>query len=173
METILAIANYFGITIDELSGYQSDQDDKINQIIQIVDSYNIKSRGDDQWVDECILILREGLTEFPKNERLMITLGDTLAETGWRSHHEWLYYDDEGFIQHKYDKHKKNEYWSEVAKIGEYLVNNACDNTVVTKAIRILVLLYRNCCETEKAMTYAMKNAFNKELQTTFSCLVI
>ena len=173
METILAIANYFRITIDELSGYQSDQDDKINQIIQIVDSYNIKSRGDDQWVDECILILREGLTEFPKNERLMITLGDTLAETGWRRHHEWLYYDDEGFIQHKYDKHKKNEYWSEVAKIGEYLVNNACDNTVVTKAIRILVLLYRNCCETEKAMTYAMKNAFNKELQTTFSCLVI
>lgn len=157
METIPAIANYFGITIDELFGYQNDRDDKINQIIRKIDSYNIKSRSDDQWVDECVSVLREGLAEFPKNERLMITLADTLSEAGWRRHHEWLYYDDEGFIQHNYDKHKKNEYWSESVKICEYLVNNACDNTIVTKAIKILVLLYRNFGETEKAITYAMK----------------
>ena len=168
METIPAIANYFGITIDELFGYQNDRDDKINQIIRKIDSYNIKSRSDDQWVDECVSILREGLAEFPKNERLMITLAETLSEAGWRRHHEWLYYDDEGFIQHNYDKHKKNEYWSEAVKICEYLVNNACDNTIVTKAIKILVLLYRNFGETEKAITYAMKMPSIKNCRELF-----
>ena len=100
METIPAIANYFGITIDELFGYQNDRDDKINQIINKIDSYNINGRGDDRWVDECISILREGIAEFPQNERLLMTLADTLSEAGWRIHHEWLYYDDEGFLQH-------------------------------------------------------------------------
>ncbi|MDD6033731.1 MAG: helix-turn-helix transcriptional regulator [Oscillospiraceae bacterium] len=168
MESIPAIANYFGITIDELFGYQNNRDNKIDQIIRQIDSYSIKSRSDDQWVDECLLILREGLAEFPKNERLMITLADTLSEAGWRRHHEWLYYDDEGFIQHNYDKHKKNEYWSESVKICEYLVHNASDSTIVTKAIKILVLLYRNFGETEKAITYAMKMPSIKNCRELF-----
>lgn len=98
----------------------------------------------------------------------MITLADTLSEAGWRRHNEWLYYDDEGFIQHSYDKHKKNEYWSESVKICEYLVNNACDNTIVTKAIKILVLLYRNFGETENAITYAMKMPLIKTCREFF-----
>ena len=53
MELIPAIANYFGITIDELFGYESDRDAKIDAIIARVDAYGIKSRGDDEWVDEC------------------------------------------------------------------------------------------------------------------------
>lgn len=157
MEIIPSIANYFGITIDELFGYQNGRDDKISQIIKKIESYNIKCRSDDGWVDDCVSILREGLAEFPQNERLLITLADTLSEAGWRRHHEWLYYDDEGFMQHSYDKHKKNEYWSEAVKICENLVNTACDNTIVTKAIRILVLLYRNFGETEKAISFASR----------------
>ena len=51
MESIPAIANYFGITIDELFGYQNNRDNKIDQIIRQIDSYSIKSRSDDQWVD--------------------------------------------------------------------------------------------------------------------------
>ena len=157
MEIIPSIANYFGITIDELFGYQNDREDRISQIIKKTESYNIKCRSDDGWVDDCVSILREGLAEFPQNERLLITLADTFSEAGWRRHHEWLYYDDEGFMQHSYDKHKKNEYWSEAVKICENLVNTACDNTIVTKAIRILVLLYRNFGETEKAISFASR----------------
>lgn len=157
MEIIPSIANYFGITIDELFGYQNDRDVKVNKIIEKINSYNIKSRGDGEWVEECVSILREGLAEFPNNERLLITLADTLSEAGWRRHREWLYYDEDGFIQHNYDKHKKNEYWSEAIKICEYLADHAADNTIVTKAISILVLLYRNWGENEKAINYAMR----------------
>ena len=155
MELIPSIANYFGISIDELFGYKSDRDRRIDEVIARVDAYGIKARGDDKWVDECLSIIREGLAEFPQNEKLLITLADTLSEAGWRRHKEWLYYDDEGYIQHNYDQHKKNEYWIESVKVCENLVNTAKDNTIVTKAISILVLLYRNFGETEKAVAYA------------------
>lgn len=157
MEMIPSIANYFGITIDELFGYHNDREDKIDAIIKRIDAFGIKSRGDDEWVDECLAILREGLAEFPQNERLLFTLADTLSEAGWRRHNEWLYYDDEGFIQHNYDVHKKNKYWSESIKICEYLVGNAADNSIVSKATHILILFYRNVGENEKAIAYAQK----------------
>ncbi len=157
MELIPAIANYFGITIDELFGYECERDKKIDEIIAKIDAYGIKARGDDEWVDECLAILRHGLAEFPNNEKLLITLADTLSEAGWRRHMEWLYYDDEGFMCHDYDRHRKNDYWTESVKICENLVENASDNTIVTRAVSILVLLYRNFGENEKAAMYANK----------------
>lgn len=104
MEMIPSIANYFGISIDELFGYRNDRENRIDAIIQKIDSFHIKQDGSDGWVDECLAILRQGLAEFPRNERLLITLADTLSEAGWRRHQEWLSYDDEGFLQHRYDK---------------------------------------------------------------------
>ena len=157
MELIPSIANYFGISIDELFGYRNDRDKKIDDIIEKIKSFNIRSRSDDEWVDGCLAILREGLAEFPQNERLLITLDETLSEAGWRRHNEWLYYDDEGFIQHNYDVHKSNEYWAESIKLCEYLVSNAADNSTLTRAIHILVLLYRNIGKNEKAIAYAEK----------------
>lgn len=157
MEMIPSIANYFGVTIDELFGYHNDRESKIDAIIKKVDSFGIKTRSDDEWIDECIALLREGLAEFPKNERLLFVLADTLSEAGWRRNKEWLYYDEEGFIHHNCDIHKNNEFWSESIKICEYLVANSSESSTVTKTIRILVLLYRNIGENEKAIAYAQK----------------
>ena len=70
MEMIPAISNYFGITIDELFGYHSDRETKIDAILAKIDAFDLKRDGDDGWVDECLRILREGLAEFPGNERL-------------------------------------------------------------------------------------------------------
>ena len=157
MEMIPSIANYFGVTIDELFGYHNDRESKIDSIVNRINSLGIQARGDDEWVDECLAILREGLAEFPQNERLLITLADTLYEAGWRRHKEWLYYDDDGFIQHSYDVHKSNEYWAESIKICENLVGDATNNATVTKAIHILVELYRIVGDGEKAIAYAQK----------------
>lgn len=155
MEIIPSIANYFGISIDELFGYSSDRDRKVGEIIAKVDAYGIRGRSDDDWVDECLSILREGLAEFPHNEKLLLKLADTLSEAGWRRYQEWTYYDDEGYMQHNYERHKKNDYWVEAVKICENLVSTAADSTAVTKAISILVPLYRNFGENEKAVAYA------------------
>ncbi len=155
MELIPSIANYFNVSIDELFGYQNDRERKINAIIQKIDAFHIKGRGDDDWVDECLAILREGLAEFPQNERLLLTLADTLSEAGWRRHHEWLYYDEKDYIRHDYDIHKKNQYWAESIKICEKLSASACDPSIATEAIAILVMLYRNIGEKEKAVACA------------------
>lgn len=155
MEVLPAIANYFGVNIDTLFGFESDRDRKIEQIIARVDAYGLKGRADDNWVEDCLGILREGLALYPQEERLLIKLADTLSEAGWRRHCEWLYYDEEGYIRHDYDRHRKNEYWAEAVKICEKLAASAKDNQIVTKALSILVLLYRNFGENEKAVSCA------------------
>ena len=155
MALIPSMANYFGVTIDELFGYRNDRDKKVDAIIQRVEAFHIKGRGDDEWVEECLGILRAGLAEFPQNEKLRITLADALAEAGWRRYHEWLFYDGEGYLQHDYDRHRKNEFWEEAVEVCESLVNTAGDHAIVTRAVSILVLLYRNLGETEKAAACA------------------
>lgn len=155
MALVPSIANYFGVAIDELFGYKNDRDQRIEAIIQKVESFHIKGRGDSEWVEECLGILRAGLAEFPQNEKLRITLAGTLSEAGWRKHHEWTYYDEEGYIRHDYDRHRANPYWTEAVEICENLVSAASDTAIVTEAISILVLLYRNLGETEKAVAYA------------------
>lgn len=150
-----SIANYFGVAIDELFGYKSDRDRKIDAIIQKVDAFQIKSRGDDDWVDECLGILRSGLAEFPQDERLRLTLASTLSEAGWRKYHEHFHYDDDGYLLHDYAQHWKNPYWAEAVEICESLIGTAKDHTVVTEATSILVPLYRNLGETKKAAACA------------------
>ncbi len=157
MELIPAVANCFGITIDELFGYDSDRDKKINGILEKVESYGLDGRGDGVWIDECLAILREGIAEFPGNERLLLSLADTLSTAGWRRCGEWLDYDDEGYIRHNYDRHKTNEYWLESVKICENLADHAADFAVRTRACTILILLYRNFGECEKAEEYASR----------------
>lgn len=157
MEMIPAIANYFSVTIDELFGYRNDREEKVENIIRRIEACGIKSRADDEWVGECLCLLREGLAEFPQNEKLLVTLAETLSEAGWRRYHERLCYDGEGFLQHDPAHHRKNEYWSEAIKICENLADTASDRGIVTRAIHTLVLLCRNLGETEKALQYAMQ----------------
>ena len=155
LELLPSIANFFGVSIDELFGYQNNREKKIEAIIQKIDAFHIKGRDDDEWVDECLSILRDGLAEFPQDERLMITLADTLSVAGCRHHHEWMYYDDEGYIRHDYDVHKQNPYWDEAIKLCKTLADSAHDYEIVAKAISILVLLYRNIGENKKAIACA------------------
>lgn len=155
MALIPSIANYFGVSIDELFGYQNDRDRRIDAIIRQVDGFHIKSRADDGWVDECLGILHGGLAEFPQNERLRITLADTLSEAGWRRYHEWVYYDDAGYLRHDHDRHRENPYWAEAVELCESLADTADDHAVAARAVSILVLLYRNLGETEKAIACA------------------
>jgi transcriptional regulator with XRE-family HTH domain len=157
MEMIPAIANYFGVSIDELFGYENDRERKIDAVIAKVDSFGLRARNDGPWFDECITALREALAEFPGNGRLMITLAETLWEAGWRRNTGRVGYDEEGFMQGCYDKEHKNEYWKECAKICERLIENSKDNAVFVRAVAVIVPLYRNFGEYEKAISYAKR----------------
>ena len=45
-ELLPAIANLFGVSIDELFGYRNDRDKKVDAILRQADGFSIKSRGD-------------------------------------------------------------------------------------------------------------------------------
>ena len=163
MELVPSIANCFGVTIDELFGYENDRDQRIEAILKTVDGYGIKGRADDEWIEPCLAVLREGLAEFPGNERLLIALADALSEAGWRRFEEWTDYDGEGFLQHRIETHRENPFWNEAVGICENLLGSASDSAVVTRAVTILIPLYRNLGETDKAIACAERTPRMRE----------
>jgi len=74
MEMIPSIANYFGISIDELFGYDNERSKKINLLAEKIHAMNVQNNGVDINVDECIRLAREALIEFPGNETLIQSL---------------------------------------------------------------------------------------------------
>ena len=65
MQIIPSIANYFGITIDELFGYECERQNKIDALVQTITEKNKLNNGEDICIEECISAAREGLIEFP------------------------------------------------------------------------------------------------------------
>ncbi|MBQ5834382.1 MAG: helix-turn-helix transcriptional regulator, partial [Clostridia bacterium] len=45
MEMIPAIANYFGVTIDELFGYENNRDKKIDALVKQIKEMNSRNNG--------------------------------------------------------------------------------------------------------------------------------
>ncbi|MBQ9121141.1 MAG: helix-turn-helix transcriptional regulator [Clostridia bacterium] len=155
LEIIPSIANFFGITIDDLFGHTQKREQRIRAVLDQVKGYDIPHRSDDEWVDESLSLLREALAEFPQDETLLIALADTLFEAGWRRHREWLDYDAKGFIRYDYDRKKKNTYWAEAIKIYENLASSAKSPVFVTQSISRLVTLYRTLGDSATAVAYA------------------
>lgn len=139
MEMIPSIANYFGITIDELFGYQNDREQKILAILEKTKS-GFRSTGGFLGVEtpvlrECLEILRAANEEFPGEKRILLRLADTLFFLGW-------------------DK-KDAPYCQEALSIyeGLYKENLSCEQRGAV--ICNLVLLYQHLEYFEKAKALA------------------
>jgi len=155
MELIPSIANFFEVSIDSLFGYSGERESRISAILAKVDSLNDESWRDDTNLDECISILRKGLSEFPGNERIMYRLAMILKQAGWARHHEWLDYDESGHLRGDFDHHRANPYWSEAIELFERLSTAAVDRTLRYSSTGELVLLYRTVGESERAVVIA------------------
>ncbi len=155
MEFIPAIANYFGVTIDRLFGYACDRDNRIEELLARVQAYGLPYKNNGPWFDECVAMLREGLAEFPGNPKLTLALAKALSEAGWRRQGEWLYYDEEGHMQHSYDPGRKNVYWTEAVKLCEGLLTEALMGETAAEATELLVMLYRNLGESARGIAAA------------------
>ncbi|MBQ2278502.1 MAG: hypothetical protein II333_08030, partial [Clostridia bacterium] len=69
----------------------------------------------------------------------------------------WIGYDEDGFIQYCYDRDHKNKYWAEADKICCQLLEESTDNSVFSRAVAVLVPLYRNYGEYDKAISFAKR----------------
>ena len=157
MELMPSIANYFGVTIDELFGYENERTKKIDNMVRTIHDMNCQNNGEDVNMDECIRFAREALIEFPGNERIMLSLASVLYNAGYVRYGEYHLTDEDGYDAYDVDRHKNYAEWQEAIKLYEKLLGTLEDGELRHQAIRELLQLYVNTGATEKADKIAQK----------------
>ena len=157
MEMIPSIANYFGVSIDELFGYDNVREKRIDEIVERLTEMNKANNGIDVNIDDCIRIARTALAEFPANEKILICLAQILTTAGYVKYHEHHLTDKEGYDVYDVERHRTYDEWAEAAVIYEKLIPVLADGPARHKAMKQLAQLYLNTGEHGKARDLARK----------------
>ena len=112
MNLIPSIANYFGVTIDELFGYENDRERRIDALVKEIDNMNDQNSGRDVNITECIALARSALVEFPGNEKLMVSLASALFKAGYVRYGEHHVVDEEGYRVYDTKLHQNYTEWN-------------------------------------------------------------
>ena len=151
MEMIPSIANYFGISIDELFGYNNERSKIIDKLAEKIDYMNFQNNGVDINIDECIAVARNALIEFPGNERLMLCLASVLYNAGYVRYGEYHLSDDDGYDVLDVETHRTYSEWKEAISLYEKLLKTMPEGALRHRAIRELTQLYLNLGEHNRA----------------------
>lgn len=156
MNLLPSIANYFGVSIDELFGYNNDRREKIDSLIsRIRELMPWFTKRTDDTSTECITLAREGLIEFPGNERLMLSLASALFQAGYVRHGEYHLIDNEGYSIYDVTLHRNCAEWKEAIPIYEKLLTSLPSGDLHNQAVDELSQLYLNMGEYDKALVLA------------------
>ncbi len=152
MEMIPSIANYFGISIDELFGYNNERSKKIDDLTEKIDQMNYRNNGEDINIDECISLARNALIEFPGNEKIMLCLASVLYNAGYVRYGEHHLSDDDGYDVLDVEKHRTYSEWKEAISLYEKLLKTIENGEPRHRVIRELTQLYLNTGEYTRAL---------------------
>ena len=152
MEMIPSIANYFGISIDELFGYNNERSKKIDELVKKIDYMNLQNNGVDINIDECITLARNSLIEFPGNEKIMLCLASVLYNAGYVRYGEYHLSDEEGYDVLDIERHRTYNEWKEAISLYEKLLKTMEDGESRHRVIRELTQLYLNIGEHTRAL---------------------
>ncbi len=165
MEMLPAIANYFHISIDELFGYSSDREEKINAILKKADRI-LENQGriivgtisDD--IKECADMLRSASEEFPNEPKILLRLAKALNMYGYNKYGaKGQVADESGIIKEDIEYNSHNIYWQEAINFYEKLLKSNPEPKDRNTAIIHLTSLYCRMGEFEKAKTLADKQS--------------
>jgi len=156
MTLIPSIANYFGISIDQLFGYENDRERRIKAIIEETRYLSREDNGVDVNIDKRLSLLRNALIEFPANEELLCELGYTLVDTGYIRVGQTSVIEDDHYVAEA-ERHQNNPYWNEAIPIFEKLIGETRDERIRTRSSRWLIDLYCNMGENDRAMAIAKR----------------
>ena len=173
MEMIPAIANYFGITIDELFGYDSDRTQKVDGYYNEIMEMNRKNNGVDTCMDQCIAYARECLAEFPDDKKLTYALATVLFTAGYVRHGEHHLTDPDGYDVMDTERHRNVREWQEAIILYERLLPALEPGQLRNQAVRELLQLYLNVGEKGKssAVIHALPDIFScREMMQINSC---
>ena len=151
MEMIPAIANYFGITIDELFGYENDRAAKVDRYYREIIEMNHKNNGVDTCMDDCIAYARECLAEFPDERKLIYALAAVLFNAGYVRYAEHHLTDKDGYDIYDTERHRGYHEWQEAIKLYERLLPVLEPGELRDRTVRELLQLYLNTGEKDKA----------------------
>jgi len=155
MNLIPSIANFFGISIDELFGYTNQREQKIDEMVDRIYDMKRKNSGVDININECIALARDALVEFPGNEKLMISLASVLNTAGYVRYGECHLVDEEGYSVYDTAKHRTYEEWREAIPLYEKALETLPCGSLRDRATEELSQLYLNMGELEKGMALA------------------
>ena len=155
MELIPSIANYFGVSIDELFDYDNERTKKIDALFDRITEMNRNNDGVDANMDACIQLARESLIEFPGNEKLTAALASALFNAGYVRKGEHHVEDEEGFIVYDVEQHRRYPEWKEAIRLYEKLLPALPDGALKQQSVLELAQLYKNTGEQEKATLLA------------------
>ncbi len=152
MELVPAIANYFGVSIDALFGYDNERQKKVDALIAQIKEMNRANNGEDICIEECILLARNGLAEFPGNKELLLCLAILLYNAGYARHGEHHITDTDGYDAFDVERHRGYAEWAEAKAIYEKLVKELPDGAQKQEAILRLTQLYAVTGETGRSL---------------------
>lgn len=155
MELIPSIANYFGVSIDELFGYENERTKKIDALYARIIEMNMINNGIDVNLDECIALARGALIEFPGNEKLTAALASVLYNAGSLRRGEGHLESADGFEVCDAVRHRAYPEWQEAIKLYEKLLLTVNGGELRNKAVLELSRLYKFTGEHEKALALA------------------
>lgn len=164
MEMIPAIANYFGVSIDELFGYSSNREEKIKRILAEADGVSEKQgftyyKGSmSEEVKQCIDMLRAAADEFPNEPRILSRLAQMLHSLGFSEYGLSVGYDNEtNIVRYDIEQHSQNVYWQEALSVYEKLLKSTPSTEEREMAICQMVPLYCRMGKSKEAKALAEK----------------
>lgn len=152
VEILPSIANYFGVTIDELFGYQSERAKKVDGFFNKIQEMNRENNGKDVCIDECLQFARECLAEFPEEKKLIYALASALYNAGYVRHGEHHLTNEDGYDVFDVERHRTYPEWQEAIKLYEKALTMLEYGDIRNQAVCELIQLYVNTGETEKAI---------------------
>ncbi len=155
MELIPPLANVFGVTIDELFGYDNERAKKVDALAEKIDEMNRQNNGEDVSMDECIALARESLIEFPGSEKLTLALASALYNAGYVRRGEHHLVGPDGYSLYDVERHRTYPEWREAVKLYEKLLPTLTDGGMRQRAMTELAQLYVNLGEHDRAMQLA------------------
>ena len=155
MNLIPSIANYFGVTIDELFGYTNERDSRVNALVTKIQAMKWKNNGVDTNLTQTIELARNALVEFPGNERLMVCLASVLYTAGYSRYGEYHLTDPEGYDIYDTQRHSGYGEWKEAVTLYEKALTTLEDGEFRRVAVGELTQLYVNLGCHEKALALA------------------
>jgi len=154
-ELLPAIARYFGVSIDELFGYENERAQKIDELAERITRMNRENNGEDVNMDECIRLARDSLVQFPGSEKLMLCLASVLFNAGYVRYGEYHCTDEYGYDTFDTEGHRTYAEWQEAIRIYEKLLTSLPEGEMRHQAVRELIQLYVNTGEHARASALA------------------